>query len=159
MIGPQGTGARTAAHRPSVVLVRPWADDDAETSCCGGRVRDAVCLGDDADHRHPASADPADQVADLYRRVRSAVPDADVQIVSSTNAAYLVPWSYRSARRQGRGAWRSLRQALDATRAAAVIVDGEVVGDIEADAPDHLVARVMATVGPDTPTDGSARAQ
>ena len=152
------TDVPAGTDRPSVVLVRPWADDDAETSCCGGRVRDAVCLGDDADHRHPAT-ETTDPVADLYRRVRSAVPDADIQIVSSTNAAYLVPWSYRAARRQGRGAWRSLRQALDATRAAAVIVDGEVVGDIEADAPDRLVARVMATVGPATPSDGSARAE
>jgi hypothetical protein len=134
---------------PRVVVVRPWADPDAPTSCCGGQVRDAVCLDDDAAHRHRTgtgdAATPA--VAQLYQRLRVTMPAADVQIVSSTNAAYLVPWAYRSARRRGVGVRAALMAAVGATRAGAVIVDGAVVGDLETDQPARLAELVRQRCG------------
>lgn len=126
-----------------VVVVRPWADADASTSCCGGRVRDAVFLDDDAGHRHrTGGAGVATPVAELYRRLRDVVPTVDVQIVSSTNAVYLVPWAFRAARRRGTGLREAVRDALGATRGGAVLVDGAVIGDVDADDSGRLAEQV-----------------
>lgn len=111
------------------MLVRPWRDAHGGGGCCGGDVRGGICFERKvgADEHHEA---PVDVVAAAYQMLRQHAPWADVQIVSASNAAFLVPASFRDARRK-EGTVAALRHAVRSTTAGAVLVDGVVVGDIE----------------------------
>lgn len=71
-----------------------------------------------------------DVVGGAYRALRESDLDAEVQIVSAGNHAYLMPAAFRAARRHS-GPWAAVRHALRATTAGAVLVDGVRVGDVE----------------------------
>lgn len=124
-----------------VVLVRPWTDGHGGGGCCGGEVRDGVCLDG---RRAPGGTSPAvDQVAETWRRLRDELPEVDVQLVDAGNAAYLLPSTFRAVRRRA-GVLAGLRAAMGATAAGAVLVDGDRVGDLVDLGPDGVVAEVLA---------------
>ncbi len=126
--------------RPAVVLVRPWVDAHGGTGCCSGEARDPIGLDErvGGHQHHPAEVA---QTADAYRSLRAAVPDADVQIVSCSNTAYLLPTTFRSVRRRA-GVGPALRAAARSTRAGAGLVDGEDIGDLSDLGPAGVVAAV-----------------
>lgn len=112
-----------------VLLVRPWRDAHGAGGCCSGDVRGGICF----EHKvgeHEQHDLSADVVAGTYRLLRRELPAVDVQIVSASNSAFLVPASFRDARRHT-GTRAALRHALRSTTAGAVLVDGVIVGDVE----------------------------
>jgi len=115
-----------------VVLVRPWTDAHAGGGCCGGEVRNGVCLdGRLADRVNGAEGAEAEVglVAKTYLRLQRDLPEVDVQIVGVDNTAYLLPSVFRALRAQ-HGVLAALRGMNRATTAGAVLVDGESVGDL-----------------------------
>jgi len=80
-----------------------------------------------------------DEFTTTYRQVAASVPAADIQVVSATNTAYLLPWAYRSARMRC-GRFAALRLAMRATVPGAAIVDGLPVGDVETLGADGIIA-------------------
>jgi hypothetical protein len=121
-----------------VVLVRPWVDVRSGGGCCGGDP-EGVCLD-----RSPTARehdDGARLLAETYQRLRSELPEVEVQVVSAGNLAYLLPTTFSAVRRQ-RGVVAAVREAGRATTAGAVLVEGERVGDIEELGPDGVVALV-----------------
>lgn len=123
-----------------VVLVRPWTDSHGGSGCCSGESRDGICFEGrvDGPHRHDAEVG---LVSQAYLRLRAELPDADVQLVSANNSAYLLPSVFRTVRRR-RGLLAALRETNRATTAGAVLVDGERVGDVTALGADGVVAEV-----------------
>jgi hypothetical protein len=121
-----------------VVLVRPWRDAHAGGGCCGGDVRGGICLDErvGGEPRHGT-----DVVGAAYRLLRDRMPTLDVQIVGSDNFAYLVPWSWRAARRHT-GVVSALRHAARSTTAGCVLVDGVLVGDLETLGPQGVLDAV-----------------
>ena len=131
-----------------VVLVRPWTDAHAGGGCCSGDPRYGVAPRSGVDapepvdpHRYdgrPGQADGHDHepaegaalVGEVYRRLRREHPDVDVQVVGSSNTAYLLPSTFRAARR-ARGVLGALREATRSTTAGSLLVDGIRVGDVE----------------------------
>jgi len=111
-----------------VVLVRPWTDAHAGGGCCGGEVRDGVCLDDRIGTDERADAEVG-LVAQAYLRLQRDLPEVDVQIVGVDNTAYLLPSVYRALRTR-HGVLAALRGLNRATTAGAVLVDGESVGDL-----------------------------
>lgn len=111
----------------SVVLVRPWTDAHG-AGCCGGDPRGGIGVerAVDAPGEHDAEAAG---VAAAYLQLREDLPGADVQIVSASNTAFLLPAVFRSVRRR-RGVLAALREMNRATTAGSVLVDGERVGDV-----------------------------
>lgn len=128
------------------MLVRGWTDGRGGGGCCGGEVRDGVCLDGDrlpgADPGHPE--DPA---GPAWRLLRERRPDLDVQIVDAGNTAWLLPWSFREVRRRA-GAAAGLRAALRATTAGAVLVDGERIGRLADLGAEGLLAAIDAVHRP-----------
>lgn len=122
-----------------IVLVRPWRDAATGGGCCSAGT-DGVCL-DRPEAVHGASSD--DVFAATYRLLRERLPEMDVQIVASSNTIFLVPTSYRAARRN-HSRWPALRQAMRATTAGAVLIDGAVAGDVESLGPDAVLGKVLA---------------
>ena len=111
-----------------VVLVRPWTDAHGGTGCCGGDVRDGICLDRRVGTVRTHDAETG-LVAETYLRLRQDLPEVDVQIVGADNTVYLLPRVFRSIRaRQGTVA--ALRGLNRATRAGSLIVEGESVGQI-----------------------------
>lgn len=111
-----------------MVLVRPWRDARGGTGCCAGDARHGVVLERAAGA--PGACAEADAVAAVYLRIRAERPDIDVQVVDAGNTAWLLPAAYRAARRRlGRVA--SVRAALRAPAAGAVLVDGLRVGEVD----------------------------
>lgn len=84
-------------------------------------------------------------VALAYTRLREELPELDVQIVSASNTAYLMPMVLRSARR-GDGLRAALRRVNQATRPGALLVDGAYAGDVVELGPDGVVAAVRGMV-------------
>lgn len=125
-----------------VVLIRPWTDARAGGGCCSGEVRDGVAPGVSAPHRH----DEADLVGATYRRLRRERPDLDVQVVGAGNTLWLLPTVFRAVRRRA-GVTAALGAALAANRAGAVLVDGEVVGDIEVLGPEGVLRSCTVEAG------------
>ncbi len=123
-----------------VVLVRPWTDGRGGGGCCGGEVRDGVCLDG---HRVAGTPPAVDLVARTWQRLRAELPEVDVQLVGAGNTAYLVPSTFRAVRRRA-GVLAGLRAAVVSTTAGAVLVDGERVGDLATLGPDGVVAEVLA---------------
>lgn len=111
-----------------VVLVRPWADAHAGGGCCGGEVRDGVCLDGRLGTNHLVDAE-TDLLAQTYLRLQRDLPEVDVQIVGVHNTAYLLPSVFRALRAQ-HGVLAALRGMNRATTAGAVLIDGESVGDL-----------------------------
>jgi len=113
-----------------VVLVRPWTDAHAGGGCCGGEVRDGVCLDGRRDKDEGADAEVG-LMAQTYLRLQRDLPEVDVQIVGVDNTVYLLPSVFRALRAQ-HGVLAALRGMNRATTAGAVLVDGESVGDLTA---------------------------
>ena len=111
-----------------VVLVRPWTDAHGGTGCCGGEARDGICFDSRVDGPREHDAE-VELVATAYLRLREELPDVDVQIVSASNTAFLLPSVFRAVRRR-EGALAALREMNRATTAGSVLVDGERVGDV-----------------------------
>ncbi len=92
---------------------------------------------------------PVDQPHDTrvvgraYTQLREELPEIDVQIVSASNTAYLLPTVLRSARR-GDGLRAALSRANQATRPGSLLVDGTYAGDVVELGPDGVVAAVRA---------------
>lgn len=122
-----------------VVLVRPWTDAHSG-GCCSGDARHGICV----DGRSDAASDhdaASRLVADAYLRLRQTFPDVDVQIVGANNAAYLLPSTYRAARRSV-GVLAALRNASRSMTAGAVLVDGSRIGDLATLGIDGVLAEV-----------------
>lgn len=130
---------------PRVVLVRPWVDAHGGDGCCSGDARDPIALehraGEPVEHAHHTRV-----VARAYQLLRQELPEVDVQIVSSSNTAYLLPSVLRSARGNG-GLRAALRRANRATRPGSLLVDGEYAGDVVDLGPAGVVAAVAERVG------------
>ena len=123
-----------------VVLVRPWTDAHGGSGCCSGESRDGICFDGRVDGPHEHDAEVG-LVSQAYLRLRAELPDADVQLVSANNSAYLLPSVFRTVRRK-RGLLAALRETNRATPAGAVLVDGERVGDVTTLGADGVVAEV-----------------
>jgi len=123
-----------------VVLVRPWTDAHGGGGCCSAPVRGGVVLERPVTPVHEHDAETL-VLAEAYHRLRTELPQVDVQIVSSANTAYLLPSTFRQVRRRA-GVLAALRDAARATTAGAVLVDGDRVGDVVALGPDGVVAQV-----------------
>lgn len=137
---------------PRVVLVRPWTDGHGG-GCCGGEVRDGVCLDGrrapsapggavgPADAADPGEGAP-DPVGAAWRALRAALPEADLQVVDAGN-----PWlaaHVLGAVRRRDGLVAGLRAAVGSSSAGSVLVDGRRVGDLEELGTDGTVAAVLA---------------
>lgn len=122
-----------------VILVRPWRSATISGGCCSA-APDSVALEDTVHTGHRTG----DVFAETYRLLREQLPGVDVQMVSSENTVFLLPSSYKAARRTHGPMW-ALRRAVLSTTAGAVLVDGEVVGDVESLGPDAVLERVLAT--------------
>ncbi len=123
-----------------IVLVRPWTDAHAGGGCCSADPHHGVTLERTAASR--GHVDPvAALVGEVYRRLRAAHPEADVQVVSPSNTAYLLPSTFRAVRRRS-GVLTALREAARSTTAGAVLVDGVRLGDIEALGVDGVLRSV-----------------
>lgn len=133
----------------SVVLVRPWTDAHGGTGCCGGGVRDGICLDGlvGGPHEHDMEVR---LVAETYLRVRNLDPSVDVQIVAPNNTVYLLPAVFRAVRRR-RGIRAALRAMNRATTAGSVLIDGERAGDVLELGPDGVVAEVRRRTGGSSP--------
>lgn len=131
-----------------VVLVRPWTDAHAGDGCCTGDPRYGVVLerhgdgpaGHERGHSHKPGHGPVHEhatghggaalVGEAYRRLRAEHPEVDVQVVGSSNTAFLLPSTFGAVRRR-HGVLRALREANRATTAGGVLIDGERIGDLE----------------------------
>ena len=113
-----------------VVLVRPWTDAHAGGGCCGGEVRDGVCLDGRLGAAEVADAEVG-LVAQTYLRLQRDLPEVDVHIVAVDNTAYLLPSVFRALRAR-HGVLAALRGMNRATTAGTVLIDGESVGDLTA---------------------------
>lgn len=132
--------ATRAAAAPRVVLVRPWTDHHGGAGCCSGDARDGVCFDGRVDGPRSHSSE-VELVAAAYRRLREEFPYADVQIVSVTNTAWLLPTVFRAVWRRA-GLVAALREANRATTAGSVLVDGVRVGDVASLGPEGVVEAV-----------------
>ncbi|CAN5764804.1 hypothetical protein BH24ACT8_BH24ACT8_10430 [soil metagenome] len=126
--------------RRRVVLVRPWVDAHAGAGCCSADTRDPIAL----EQRVCGPVEHAAETrvtAACYRLLREQLPEVDVQLVSASNTAYLLPTTFAAARRRG-GVVDALRECLRAPTAGAVLVDGERIGDVAQLGPGGVVAVV-----------------
>lgn len=121
--------------------MRPWVEAHGGSGCCSGDTREAIGL---EGRTHGATEHPYETrvLARAYSRLRDELPDVDVQIVSSSNTAYLVPTVLRGVHRHG--LWEALRRTNAATRPGALLVDGDYAGDIVELGPSGVVATVRA---------------
>ena len=123
-----------------VVLVRgSRSAAGAGGGCCSGDVRPFDSGGDGAHCHLP----PEDDVGDVYRALRRALPDdVAVEIVSPSNWLWLVPALVTDGRRRGlRGA--ALRRSVRAGLAvSSLIVDGAVLASGGLPPPAEAVAAV-----------------
>ena len=130
-----------------VVLVRGTRSAAPATGgCCGGDVR-PFDEGGGSCH-----APPADDVGDVYRALRAALPhDVDIQILSPSNWLWLLPELIRGGRRRGlRGAdlRRSVRRGL---ALSSLVVDGIVLASGGLPSPRAAVAAVRAELTGSSP--------
>lgn len=135
-----------------VILVRPWRSAAISGGCCSA-APDSVALdpglagrGTTPDHSSPADHachGAMDPVAQTYRLLRSRLPAVDVQMTTADNTLFLLPATFRAARRKY-GWWEAARQATRSTTAGAVIIDGDVAGDIESMGPEAVLDKVQA---------------
>jgi len=134
-----------AVAAPRIVLIRPWTDHHGGAGCCSGDARDGVCFDGRVDGPHEHDPE-VDLVASAYRRLREELPYADVQIVSVTNTAWLLPTVFRAVWRRA-GLVAALRETNRATTAGSVLVDGVRVGDVAALGPEGVVEAVVSGGG------------
>lgn len=123
-----------------VVLVRDTRSAaPAAGGCCGGDVRP---FDDGGSHCHPPRRD---EVGEVYRALRAALPDhVDVQVVSPSNWLWLLPEVVRGARRSGLRGSALLRSVRAGMAASSVLVDGVPVVSGGMPSP----ADVVTLVGP-----------
>lgn len=134
-----------------VVLVRPWTDAHGGTGCCSGEARDGIGLDQHVGGKHEHDSE-VQLVGETYRLIRAELPEVDVQIVGSSNTAYLLPSTFRAVRRtRDAGVLTALRDAARSTTAGAVLVDGERVGDVLTLGPHGVLATVRERLGAGLP--------
>ncbi|QZY28074.1 hypothetical protein [Nocardioides coralli] len=127
-----------------VVLVRPWADARGSSGCCAGDSRDPIAVA--GRRQQPVEHDHATRVlAAAYGRLRAELPGVDVQVVSASNTAWLVPAVLRAAR--GDGLRATLRRTNQATRPGSLLVDGRYAGDLVELGPAGVVTAVREHLG------------
>ena len=123
-----------------VVLVRgARSAAPAAGGCCGGDVRP---FDEGGTHCHTP---PPDEIGDLYRALRTALPDdVDMQIVSPSNWLWLLSELVSGGRRRGlRGA--DLRRSVRAGLAvSSLVVDGRVLASGGLPAPAEAVDAVRS---------------
>lgn len=112
--------------RHRVLLVRAWDQQTTGASCCG-QLDGGGELGEAADFA-PIRADMTTMGA-VYRDLRRALPDVDVQVVDPRNTTWLLPALVRDAWRVDHRVahvWRTMRRGTDP---GAVVVGGRVVAN------------------------------
>jgi hypothetical protein len=125
-----------------VMLVRPWVDVRSGGGCCRGEP-EGVCLDRARSTHVPAEGG---RLAEAYRQLRAQLPDVDVQVVSASNVAYLLPAAFFAARRR-LGTLAAIREASRATTAGAVLVDGIRVGHLDDLGVDGVLMAARAETG------------
>jgi hypothetical protein len=139
-----------------VILVRSARSAaGAGGGCCSGDVR-PFDPGGDVGHCH---LPPTDELGDVYRALRTALPDdVAVEIVSPSNWLWLVPALVADGRRRGlRGI--ALRRSVRAGLAvSSLIVDGAVLASGGLPEPAGAVAAVRAQLATATARPDRTRA-
>jgi hypothetical protein len=134
------------APRPRVLLVRQWDEQMGGSGCCGrlSSVAAASICATGADPYAHARAD-MEVMGAVYRALRERYAEADLEVtvVDPRNTAWLVPATWRDARRRGLSRRAALRQVHRATSPRAVVCDGLVVATDVA-GPDQAIAAVEA---------------
>lgn len=125
-----------------VVLVRgPRSSAGGGGGCCGGDVRPFDEGGSRA-HPHPTAGD---QVAEVYRALRTALPrEVAVEVVAPSNWLWLLPALVTDGRRRGmrgRDLSRSVRSGM---AACSLVVDGRVLFSGQLPPPDQAVEATTA---------------
>ena len=116
--------------RHRVILVREWDSQHTGSGCCGNLGGDDAEVGAGG---WSHSRDLMERMGALYRELRSAYPDVEVEIADPRNTFWLLPAIWRDARRVGRTraeAWQAVRAG---TANGAVVVDGAVVDRADLD--------------------------
>ena len=124
-----------------IILVKPWDDAAAGGGCCSGGA-DGVALQHES---HTVSPRAANTFAQTYRLLRQEMPTTDIQVVASSNTLFLLPVTFRAARRD-HGLIESLGLAARSTTAGAVLVDGQVVARVDQHSPDDVLSRVRSAL-------------
>jgi hypothetical protein len=135
-----------ARHR--VLLIRPWDAARAGSGCCTGAT--SICVEDR--HEDPTLArQRADQrpLGEVYLAVRAGLsPEIAVEIVDPRNTLFLLPAIVRDGRRHRRP-WRALlRDLVQATGYAAIIVDGRVVSESGLPPPEQALGMIRRALDP-----------
>jgi hypothetical protein len=110
--------------------------------CCSGDVRPFDEGG--GVHRH---APPPDEVAELYRALRAALPSGvAVEVVSPSNWLWLLPVLVSGGRRRGLRGAALLRAVREGMAVSSLLVDGTVLSSGRLPRPAEAVAAVQAAL-------------
>lgn len=124
-------------HR--VVLVRGARSVVGSGGCCSAYVRP---FDDGGSHRHGL---PADELGEVYRALRAALPaDVAVEVVSPSNWLWLLPALVRDGRRRGLRGRALLRSVRSGLAVSSLVVDGAVLSSGRLPSPAAAVAAVEA---------------
>lgn len=124
-------------HR--VVLVRGARSVVGSGGCCSADVRP---FDDGGSHRHGL---PADELGEVYRALRAALPaDVAVEVVSPSNWLWLLPALVRDGRRRGLRGRALLRSVRSGLAVSSLVVDGAVLSSGRLPSPAAAVAAVEA---------------
>lgn len=124
-------------HR--VVLVRGARSVVGGGGCCSADVRP---FDDGGSHRHGL---PADELGEVYRALRAALPaDVAVEVVSPSNWLWLLPALVRDGRRRGLRGRALLRSVRSGLAVSSLVVDGAVLSSGRLPSPAAAVAAVEA---------------
>jgi len=108
--------------------------------CCSGDVRPFDEGG--REHRH---APPPDEVAELYRALRAALPShVAVEVVSPSNWLWLLPVLLTGGRRRGLRGPALLRSVREGMAVSSLLVDGAVLSSGHLPSPGEAVAAVQS---------------
>lgn len=123
---------------PRVVLVRsPRTSAGAGGGCCSGDVRP---FDEGGGHAH---APPGDEVVDVYRALRAALPpEVPVEVVSPSNWLWLLPTLLCDGRRRGLRGRRLLASVRAGMAVSSLAIDGRVLFSGRLPAPETAVAAV-----------------
>jgi hypothetical protein len=125
-----------------VVLVRgARSAAGGGSGCCSGDVRP---FDEGGTHLHQPRAD---EVGEVYRALRAALPDVDVEVVSPSNWLWLLPTLIAGGRRRGLRGSELRRSVRSGMAVSSIVVDGAVVSSGRLPDPDRAVAAVRAELG------------
>jgi hypothetical protein len=122
-----------------VVLVRSTrSSSGGGGGCCSGDVRP---FDDGGSHEHRRAGD---EVAEVYRALRSALPsDVAVEVVSPSNWLWLLPALVAAGRRRGLRGRALVRSVRAGTAGRSLVVDGRVLFSGELPGPGAAVAATI----------------